>query len=603
MSRSKILHGVVATFLFGSNACVLGQSAPQKPEPMHTRWSPSVSSPTETPYPRPILVRVKWLSLNGDWEFGMTHRDQTNSGSFTDKIVVPFPVESVLSGTKRHFVNEFQRLWYRRKFVIPEDWNGQRILLHFEAVDWDTTVWVNGDKIGRHQGGYDQFTFDITDHLTHQGEQTLTVSVYDPTEAGAQPIGKQMQHPRAPFFHCSSGIWQTVWLEPVPKQASVESLQITPDIDAGVLNVEVQTRGETNNLRLTAIAFDGQTKVSEASGPASEKLLLPIPHAKLWSPENPFLYDLKISLFREGKTIDEITSYFGMRKISVAKDSGGFQRIMLNNKFYFELGPLDQGYWPDGIYTAPTDEALKFDIESTKALGFNMCRKHVKIEPERWYYWCDKLGLLVWQDMPNGDRPTGLNQNEIQRRPESARQFEEELKQMVQQKGNHPCIVTWVIFNQGWGQYDTSRLTDWVKALDPSRLVISASGWHDTGTGDIRSVHTYHHTFEIDQDSKRACVIVECGALGLAVPGHLWGGKGTWNVTYYEDKEKLVEAYAQLISQIKQLKDKKGLSGAVITQLTDVETELDGFMTYDRAVIKMPEQRVRQINETLFQDN
>jgi hypothetical protein len=306
---------------------------------------------------------------------------------------------------------------------------------------------------------------------------------------------------------------------------------------------------------------------------------------------------LKVTLLREGQKADEVSSYFGMRKISVAKDENGFPRLMLNNKRLFQLGPLDQGYWPDGLYTAPSDEALRYDIEVMKQLGFNMCRKHVKIEPERWYYWCDKLGLLVWQDMPNGDRPASAQQKEIKRQPESARQFEEELKRMILGRGNHPCIVMWIPFNQGWGQYDTARISALVKQLDPSRLVISASGWHDLGVGDVRALHQYPGPATPVHDGVRPCVLGECGAFALAITNHISGPMGHWNATPMRTADELTERYLSLLSQIQLSAEKKGLSGAVVTQLTDVETEDDGFLTYDRAVIKMPVDKIREANE------
>jgi beta-galactosidase/beta-glucuronidase len=545
------------------------------------------------------MLRSGWLNLNGQWDFGITPLTQTNADAFPGQILVPFPVESTLSGAKHPLVTERQRMWYRRQFSIPKGWQGQRVLLHFGAVDWETKVWVNGRGLGVHQGGYDSFNFDITDALKLDGEQQIVVSVFDPTDSGAQPRGKQMQHPRQPFFSACSGIWQTVWLEPVPV-GYIDSLKLVPDIDAGVLKVTVQGCGQTNDVTVEAIALDGDSEAAHVSARIGEGFQIPISNAKLWSPDNPFLYNLKVTLLHDGKKLDSVTSYFGMRKISIAKDESGFPQMMLNNQRLFQLGPLDQGYWPDGIYTAPTDEALRYDIEVMKQFGFNMCRKHVKIEPERWYYWCDKLGLLVWQDMPNGDYPATVEQKEIKRQPEVARQFEQELGQMIGQRGNHPCIVMWILFNQGWGQYDTARITSLCKEQDTSRLIISASGWHDMNTGDVASFHKYPVPMGVQNDGKRACVVGECGALALVMPGNLWGGIGRWNTTYFKDPERLAGGYTNLISDLMVLKNKAGLSAAVITQLTDVEAELDGFVTYDRAIIKMPVQAIRAMNEKII---
>jgi hypothetical protein len=564
-----------------------------------TRWDDVVSATNVHPeYPRPTMERTDWLNLNGLWDCAITQRDQTNTTPYTNQILVPFPVESKLSGIK-HLFTEQQRLWYRRTFIIPKAWQKERVSLHFEAVDWEAKVWVNGQELGTHQGGYDRFSFDITGVLKPEGEQEVAVSVLNPIDSGFQPRGKQMLHPRPPFFSASSGIWQTVWLEPVPA-TSIESLKLVPDIDAGVLNVIVRGSGQTNDIMVEAEALDGDKPVAHAKAAMGAEFQLAIPKAKLWSPDNPFLYDLKLTLTHKGEKVDSVTSYFGMRKISVAKDANGFPQLMLNNQSLFELGTLDQGYWPDGIYTAPTDEALRYDIEAMKQLGFNMCRKHVKIEPERWYYWCDKLGLLVWQDMPNGDRPATPQQKEIKRQPESALYFENDLKQMILQHQNHPCIVMWIPFNQGWGQYDTTRITDLVKDLDPSRLVAGVSGWHDMGGGDVRSLHQYPGPASPEHDGKRVCVIGECGGLGLKIPEHMWGGFTLWNTRYFNTAEELAGAYRGLITNLNTLRDKDGLAGAVITQWTDVEKELNGFMTYDRAIIKMPVDTVRRLNERLM---
>ena len=562
------------------------------------QWDAAVSATNSHPeYPRPTMIRQAWLNLNGEWDFAITRRNQTNSAVFTNKILVPFPVESRLSGINR-MATEQQRLWYRRTFTLPVEWRKQHVLLYFDAADWETKVWLNGQALGTHQGGYDRFSFDITDALKAEGEQEVLVSVFNPIDSGFQPRGKQMLHPRPPFFSASSGIWQTVWLEPVP-DAYIESLKCVPDIDAGVLRLTVLGQGQTNDATVEAVALDGGQSVGCATGSLGSQIQLVIPRARLWSPDNPFLYNLKVTLLRNGKRADSVTSYFGMRKISVAKDENGFPKLMLNNRQLFQLGPLDQGYWPDGIYTAPTDEALRFDIETMKRLGFNMCRKHVKIEPERWYFWCDKLGLLVWQDMPNGDQPASSKQKEIKRQRESALHFETELKQMIQGRGNHPCIVMWIPFNQGWGQYDTLRIIGLVKALDPSRLVAGVSGWYDMGGGDVRSLHQYPGPPAPEFDGKRACVVGECGALGMVIPKHIWGSSTHLNTMYFNSVGELTGAYRNLAENLEVLKNKHGLAAAVITQWSDVERELNGFVTYDRAIIKMPVETVRKLNGEL----
>lgn len=594
MKRTRLL-GIALWVSFVQSIFALPARA-AAPLPMLTRWGNALDANGVLPeYPRPTMVRPDWLNLNGKWEFGVSHRLQTETGRFTGTILVPFPVESVLSGVK-HLVTEQQRLWYRRKFVVPADWNGRRMLLHFEAADWETSVWVNGHDIGTHRGGYDRFSFDITDALKSDGEQELVVSVYDATDGGYQPRGKQVQHPKDIFYTACSGIWQTVWLEPVAT-TSVETLKLVPVIDAGMLRATVLGSGETSGVTVIMTAWDGTNEIGSAKGQVGKEFQMPIPQAKLWSPNSPFLYDLKVTLTRDGKKLDEVTSYFGMRQIAVAKDESGFSRLMLNHKPVFQLGPLDEGYWPDGVYTAPSDEALRSDIEGMKRLGFNMCRKHVKIEPERWYYWCDKLGLLVWQDMPSGDRSATFQHPEIQRSPESAGEFETELKEMIEQHVNHPSIVIWIPFNQGWGQYDTVRITDMVKTSDPSRLVIDASGWNDMGVGDVQSLHQYPGPAEPKHDGKRACVIGECGAFGLGITGHMWRpNMNSWNITKFNSVDALMGGYESLTAKIENLEETKGLSGAVITEWSDVETSCDGLITYDREVIKMPVEKIREAN-------
>ncbi len=556
-------------------------------------------SPAMSPedYPRPQMVRREWVNLSGAWEFAITQRDQMKPRDFRGQILIPFAVESALSGVKRR-LTEQEKLWYRRAFTVPSGWLSGNVLLHFEASDWETRVWVNGHDEGVHRGGYDHFSFDITEALKSEGEQELVVSVYDPSEAGLQARGKQMLHPRETFYSSCSGIWQAVWLEPVPA-TYIESLKLVPDIDSRTVQVTAGPRGETNNLTVEAVAFEVGREVSRAKGGAGRPFRLSIPDAKLWSSDSPFLYDLNVRLLRGSRELDAVSSYLGMRKISVAKDHNGILRLRLNNKPLFQLGPLDQGYWPDGIYTAPSDQAMRHDIEVMKQLGFNLCRKHVKVEPDRWYYWCDKLGLLVWQDMPNCK--VGKPGEDTKLSDEAARQFEQEIEAMVVGRGNHPSIVVWIAFNQGWGQYDTIRITDWIKSLDPSRLVIGASGWRDMGGGDVRSLHLYPGPALPVQDGKRACVLGECGGLGLVIPEHQWGRPGHWNITPFQTAEALTAGYQSLTSKIATLAEQNGLSGAVITQLTDVETEGSGFMTYDRVVIKMPLEAIREANAKVFE--
>ena len=422
---------------------------------------------------------------------------------YDGRILVPFCVESALSGVKKPLTAK-QWLWYRRSFASPDLGGGKRLLLHFGAVDWEAVVSLNGKEVGTHRGGYDPFTLDITDALRAGGRNELVVRVWDSTGANGEPHGKQdfnaIKNPGGIMYTPCSGIWQTVWLEPAPA-TSIESMKLVPDVDAGKLHVTVFTRGKGEGLSVSAAVgyrSDPSAK-GEGVGAAEgrrigEEFDVSVPHARLWSPDDPFLYDLTVTLVRDGQVVDKVGGYFGMRKICLGKDSKGVTRPMLNGKFVFQSGPLDQGFWPDGVYTAPTDEALRFDIEAIRRLGMNMARKHVKVEPDRWYYWCDKLGLLVWQDMPSGGAGKAGGKKDgdgVPASEEKSRQFEAELKALVETHGNHPSIIMWIVFNEGWGQYDTVRLTRWVKQLDPSRLVSNASGWSDRKVGDIVDMHSY----------------------------------------------------------------------------------------------------------------
>jgi len=543
-----------------------------------TRWAKDVSPAMVHPeYPRPQMVRADWLNLNGLWQLEFV--DPPPAGKDLPKqILVPFAVESALSGVARRAT----RLHYQRTFQVPEQWRDQRVMLHFQAVDWESTVSVNGKLLGEHRGGYDAFSFDITDALKPDGDQELVVKVFDPTSDGDQPRGKQANRARGIWYTPTTGIWQTVWLEPVPA-ARIGGLILTPDLDGSRLKL-VAEGVNAADCTIHAVARDGQTEVACAGGGVGAEIHLPIPGDKLktWSPDSPFLYDLTITLRQGDRIVDQVESYFGMRKIDLGKDDQGRVRIRLNNEFIFQVGPLDQGFWPDGNYTAPTDEALRHDIEVTKKLGFNMTRKHVKIEPERWYYWCDKLGLLVWQDMPNGDNwKTPKSGKELP--PEAKAQFEIELRRMVEGFRNHPSIVMWILFNEGWGQHDTPRYVEMVRKLDPSRLINNASGWEDAGVGDVFDIHMYRHTKAPPPQPDRAGVIGECGGIPLAFPANADFVEGT-------------RRYEELIRRLRTSHTTEALSGVVYTQLTNVRGERNGLLTYDRSVIQVIVDRVSAAN-------
>jgi Glycosyl hydrolases family 2, sugar binding domain/Glycosyl hydrolases family 2/Glycosyl hydrolases family 2, TIM barrel domain len=543
--------------------------------PLMTRWAAEVNPTNALPdYPRPQLVRPDWMNLNGLWDYTITSNSVESVPPFVGKILVPFPVESALSGVMTN-VDEHSKLWYHRTFTVPQSWRGRQVRLQFGAVDWRCEVWVNGHEIGMHQGGYDRFAFDITDALHWSGLEDIVVCVTDPIDAGDQPRGKQSLKPEGIFYTASAGIWQTVWLEPVP-HVCIDRLKMTPDVDTKSLHLWVLINSLSENLRVEAVASVSGREVTRVAGLPNAELILNLPKPHLWSPNDPFLYDLKVTLKDGNQVLDSVSSYFGMRKISLRKDDRGITRIALNDQFIFQIGTLDQGFWPDGIYTAPTDEALRSDIEFLKKSGFNLTRKHVKVEPDRWYYWCDKLGLLVWQDMPSGDNAT----------VDGRRDFENELFHMVNDLENHPSIVTWILFNEGWGQYDTESLVKWLKEMDPSRLVDDASGWTDMRAGDFIDMHSYPGPDSPEPEPHRAAVLGEFGGLGLAVPGHIWSTR-SWGYVMLPDDQELASRYAQMLKHVWQLRASHGLSAVVYTQTADVETECNGLQTYDRAVAKI----------------
>lgn len=591
---------MIRSFTFaGALALVLGTQTfaadAWKPAngPLMTRWAKDVSPDNAHPeYPRPQMVRKEWQNLNGLWQFqaAADEKEEAPLGKdLKERILVPFPVESALSGLMRHE----SRMWYRRTFEVPRDWNGRHVLLHLDAVDWEATVYVNGKKLGTHRGGYDAFGYDITKSLKPEGPQEIVVGVFDPTSDGNQPRGKQVNNPRGIWYTPTSGIWQTVWIEPV-KDQFIENVQIVPDVDAGEVKFTVAALGSVRRVPIKAtvtLAEGGAAFSASATGSTGRPLTIKIADAKLWSPQSPTLYNFHLELGPDNQASDAVDGYFAMRKIALGKDDKGVNRLMLNNKPVFMVGPLDQGFWPDGLYTAPTDDALKYDIEIEKKYGFNMARKHVKVEPERWYYWADKLGLLIWQDMPSGPDRRGAGPA----MPDADKQqFEKELDRLVQSRGNHPSIVMWVVFNEGWGQFDTERLTEHVKQLDPTRLVNNASGWTDKAVGDVMDMHHYPDPSMPKVEEKRAAVLGEFGGLGLPIEGHMWPGK-LWQYRGVADRDKLTTSYIKMLNDGWALKD-KGLCALVYTQITDVETESNGLMTYDRAEFKVDPEKSAPAN-------
>ncbi len=557
-------------------------------------------------YPRPQLTRPAWTNLNGLWDYAITPASaEQPPEEYEGRILVPFPIESALSGVQKPLKPD-QRLWYRRTFQKPTDLGEKRLLLHFGAVDWEAQVLVNGQALGDHQGGFDSFSFDITDAL-RDGENELVVAVRDPTDTGTQPIGKQRLEPRGIFYTGVSGIWQTVWLEPVPR-AHIRGLSLESDIDAGVLRVTpdiegVESVGASDSVVVEV--YDGEEKIAEASGGEGAlegTIQITIAEPKLWSPQSPHLYDLKVRL-RHGETTDEVSSYAALRKISLSAPAEGEPvRLLLNGEPVFQFGLLDQGWWPDGLYTAPTDEALRYDIEITKEMGFNMARKHVKVEPARWYYWTDKLGLLVWQDFPSSFAVNAAPDSE--RDPEMPQEavahWRREYRAMIDQLDFHPSVVVWVPFNEGWGQHDTNEMIEWTRKYDPTRPVGGPSGWADRGNGDLHDMHSYPGPSMFEPQPKRASVLGEFGGLGLPLEGHLWQEDRNWGYRTLESREQLERRYRQLITELRPL-IRQGLAAAVYTQTTDVEGEVNGLLTYDRRVVKIEPETLRALHAPLYQ--
>ncbi len=570
---------------------------PWKPlqAPLETQWARQVDPNNVLPdYPRPQMVRSNWLNLNGVWQFqfGATNDPVPAGQNLASVILVPFPMESAMSGVMQYAPFS----WYRRTFTVPTNWSGQRILLHFDAVNWQAQVFVNGQSLGFHVGGYDPFNYDITPYL-NGGTNELIVRVYSPEDSGGEPRGKQTLYPAGIMFTSSSGIWQPVWLEPVP-EVSLSGLHLTPDIDHDRLLVNVAVNGPTNGIRINGFAFEGTRLVSSTTVLPGQDMYLSIPSPILWSPTNPYLYNLQITLSSNSVPLDSVNSYFGMRKISLGMVNG-FVKMLLNNQFVFEFGPLDQGFWPEGIYTAPTDFALSYDLRMEKELGFNMVRKHIKVEPQRWYYWADKLGLLVWQDMPSCNSYTSSSS------PPNVDplDYEAELSALVTNHWNSPAVIMWDIFNEGQGeqgsangvgQASTASLVSLVQSLDPSRLVNQASGWNWVGAGDVQDTHNYPDP-KCSTSPTQAVACGEFGGVWLGVEGHTWNPSPN-DSALGQVAGTVTPQFISLADEITNLMVSNGMSAAVYTEISDVEIELAGLQTFDRSILKP---NLRQIQSAI----
>lgn len=595
----KTIPAIIAICAF---ACVGFSQWKPAGDKIKTEWADKVDPQNVLPeYPRPIMERPQWLNLNGLWDYAITKKDAPLPKTFDGKILVPFAIESSLSGVGKT-IKADQSLWYERKFQIPEDWKGKNVLLNFGAVDWKAEVFVNGNKIGEHTGGYTPFSFNITKNLK-DGENSLAVRVWDSTGNGL-PRGKQIENPRGIFYTSVSGIWQTVWLEPV-SASHISGLKITPDLDSSSFDIRVNS--DDKSATATIKVLDNGKVVAQTTAAANKTANIPVKNPKLWWPKSPFLYDLEITLSNKGgEQVDSVKSYAAMRKFSIAKHGrfGGVD-FTLNNKKFFTFGPLDQGWWPDGLYTAPTDEALKFDIQRTKDLGFNSIRKHVKVEPARWYTHCDRLGMVVWQDMPsmfgegNGWQPRGFFQGEERT---VSKKFEEtyrkEWKEIMESLHSYPCIAIWVPFNEAWGQFKTKEITEWTKSMDPSRLVNSASGGNYFDCGDIVDSHDYGNPIMYMFNNQKVNVVGEYGGIGCAVDGHLWVKDKNWGYGKMRSQEEVTKRFVDLTNRFIDM-TKYGCFGAIYTQTTDVEIEVNGLFTYDRKVLKVDEEKVREVNQKL----
>jgi hypothetical protein len=583
------------------------------------------------------MVRPGWVNLNGSWEYAILGRDQSAPLEYTGQILVPYPVESLLSGVQKPLLPE-QCLWYRRTFHDPRqpgELPTHRVLLHFGAVDYECQVWVNGVLVGEHRGGYLPFTFDISPAL-REGENELIVSVWDPTDTGMQQRGKQVLKPKGIWYTAISGIWQTVWLEVVPG-ISIESLKVTPNLGESSLGVEVRLHGAegVEGLEILAEAFEKVqhhgpyrvlregTEVREntedqlnnpvitgegiasARVKAEERIQLSIQNPRLWCPEDPHLYGLRVKLSWNGQPLDEVESYFAMRQFGLKRDEAGYLRFALNGQPLFLYGPLDQGYFPDGLYTPPSEEAMLFDIEYTRKIGCNLIRKHIKVEPLRWYYHCDRLGMIVWQDMPNGglidgeviaflSLSTGWHRDDTKKLKRFGRadadcraEYRRELQGMVDHLHNAACIAIWTPFNESWGQFQAKEISEWLKAYDPTRLIDHASGWFDQGGGDFQSKHIYFKKLYRPRKDQRAFVVSEFGGYSLLAPGHVWDAGKKFGYRFYDTPADLTADYLRLLEEEVKPLIPKGLTAAVYTETTDVEIEINGFLTYDRKVEKM----------------
>ena len=620
--RSRIITSTIAALL-----AVAGTLSAQNWTPagnrIKTKWAEEVSPTNAHPeYPRPQMLRPEWKSLNGLWDYAVTPKSEARPKTFDGKILVPFAIESSLSGVGKALTPD-DALWYSTTFSVPSNWKGKRLILNFDAVDWKAEVFVNDIKVGSHTGGYTRFSLDVTPYVKN-GSNSLVVRVEDASDNDFQPRGKQVKEPRGIWYTSVSGIWQSVWIEPVAP-AHITDYNVVSSVADKAINVTVDAAGVQEGDVVKVFLLDGgigySTETANAAKPAADGMYsvlasgmavpggtvtLNVRNPKLWSPESPYIYGLDIQILRAGKVIDRVAAYAPMREVSAYRKNGNTLLMGLNGEGLFQLGPLDQGWWPDGLYTAPTDEALKFDIQKTKDFGFNMIRKHVKVEPDRWYYYCDQLGMIVWQDMPSFavSKKWGMyyygEGEDWPASPEAKDNYYKEWGEILNQFKKFQCIAVWVPFNEAWSQFDTKDVVAFTKRTDPTRLVNQSSGgsWEE-GVGDILDNHHYPYPAFRMWDKAMINVLGEYGGIGFPVQGHLWQADKNWGYVQYKSGDEVLAEYADFAEQLKQL-IKQGCSAAVYTQTTDVEIEVNGLMTYDRKVIKMDEKKLRAVNEGII---
>ena len=596
---------ILLTLALGAMSQVFAHAWEPKDDKIKTVWAEQVTPENVwQSYPRPQLQRAEWINLNGLWKYAVTDQNTSRKNvSFEGEILVPFAIESSLSGVQKTFLPT-DKLWYQREFTLDPSWKNKSTVLHFGAVDYECQVWVNNRLVGTHKGGNNPFSFDITKYLKKSGPQSIEVAVTDPTDTESISRGKQQLNQEGIWYTPVSGIWQTVWLEAVNKTYIRQVLPST-DIERKSVKLAFDIIGAKGNEEVKIEVLDDGKVIKTVEQKLSNAMEIDVPNAVLWSPESPKLYHLNIVLSNGGRVLDRVKSYFALRKVDARKDECGYNRICLNNQPIFQYGPLDQGWWPDGLYTAPTDEALLYDIVKTKAWGFNMIRKHVKVEPARWYYHCDKEGMLVWQDMPSGDMgnqwaPHTYNGGtDKERTEESIRNYYKEWKEIMDLCVSNPSVVVWVPFNEAWGQFDTEKAAEWTKTYDPSRLVNPASGGNFRACGDILDLHNYPGPAMYLFDPVRVNVLGEYGGIGLAVENHLWWNKRNWGYVQFKNSDEVTAEYVKYARELKKMVP-KGFSAAVYTQTTDVEGEVNGLMTYDRKVIKINEAEVRKANQEVI---